>query len=110
MSHVNWSTLQSERNRVIGHESEELRSQEKSTTVETPILARDLHEYRQLRNLCFKVMEAQQAGQVSDILTMELSGSPKATELARLNQDCGQFLVMGRGAVIKKMQKHKGLK
>jgi len=108
--HVSQSALQSERNRLIGYESEELKSQEKSASVETPILGKDLHEYRQLRNMCQKVVQAQEAGALPDNLTLELSSSPKATELARLGADCGKLLAMDRGAVIKKMQKHKGMK
>jgi hypothetical protein len=109
-SHVNWSTLQSEMNKVIGREPEELKSQEKKASVGTTIATEDVHEYRQLRTLCRRLEAAQQAGDVSNTLTMEIVGGRKATELARLREDCGQFLVMGKGAAIKKMQKHKGLK
>jgi hypothetical protein len=56
------------------------------------------------------VVQAQEAGALPDNLTLELSSSPKATELARLGADCGKLLAMDRGAVIKKMQKHKGMK
>jgi hypothetical protein len=108
--HVSHSALQGETNRLIGFESEELKSQDKSASTETPILGTDLHGYRQLRNLCRKVIEAQEAGAMPDNLTLELSSSPKATELARLHEDCGKFLAMGRGAAIKKMQRHKGMK
>jgi hypothetical protein len=108
--HVSQSALQGERNRLIGYESEELKSQQKSASVETPILGNDLHAYRQLRNLCQKVIEAQQAGALPDNLTLELSSSPKATELARLRTDCGKLLAMDRSAVIKKMRKHKGMR
>jgi hypothetical protein len=109
-SHVNWSMLESERNRVVGHESEELRSQEKSATTEMPVLAKDLHAYRQLRYLCQKVVEMQAAGDLSDLLNMKITRGQNATELTRLRADCEQFLDMNRDTVIRKMQKHKGLK
>jgi hypothetical protein len=109
-THVSSNTLEKERNRAIGHESEELRSQEKSASAETPVLAKDLHAYRQLKYFCLKIVAAQEAGGASDISAMELSGGHKATELLRLGQGCDTFLAMGRDAAIRKMQKHKGLK
>jgi hypothetical protein len=109
-NHVSSGTLEKERNRVIGYETEELKSQEQKASVEKPIAAEDLHAYRQLRYACLKIVAAQETGGVSNILNMEISGGQKVTELARLREDCGQFLVLGRDAAIRKMQKHKGLK
>ena len=107
---VKWSAIENERSRMIGHETDELKSQEAKASTEKPISFEDLHAYRQLRFLCLKVVEAQQAGNISDSLTAALSGGRKATELARMREDCGQFLVMGRDSVIRKMQRHNGLK
>jgi len=109
-SQVQWSTIEKERSQIIGHEPDELKSQEKQASTEKPISVEDLHAYRQLKFLCLKVVEAQQAGNISDSLTAALSGGQKATELARMREDCGQFLLMGRDSVIKKMQRHNGLK
>jgi hypothetical protein len=110
LSHVTWSELNSERNGVIGYESTQLRSQESSAATEVPILAKDLHEYRQLRLLCLKVVEMQQAGGATDLADTNLVSGQNATELARLREDCGELLAMNRNALIRKMQKHKGLR
>jgi len=110
LSHVTWGALNSERNGVIGHESSQLRSQESSAATEVPILAKDLHAYRQLRLLCLKVVEMQQAGGAADLAGTNLVSGHNATELARLREDCGELLAMNRNALIRKMQKHKGLK
>ena len=107
---VKWSTIENERNRTIGRESDELKSQEKKMSVEKPITAEDLHAYRQLRDLCLQVVESQEAGNISDSLMAAMSGGQKANELARMREDCGQFLVMGKESVIRKMQRHRGLK
>jgi hypothetical protein len=110
VGHVKWSALENERNKTIGHESDELKSQEKKAIVEVPVSASDLHAYLQLRYLCLKVVQAQQAGTIPDDLNAQLNGGQKATELNRMRDSCAQFLLMGRGAVIRKMQRHNGLK
>lgn len=104
-NHVSASTLERERNRVIGQESAGLKAQESSATAKIPISGINIHEYRQLKNFCLKVVQAEVVGQPT-----ELSGGHKASELLRLGGSCEQFLALGRDAAIQKMMKHKGLR
>ncbi|MDR3774418.1 MAG: hypothetical protein P4L26_13770 [Terracidiphilus sp.] len=111
---VSASTLERERNRVVGEESAGLKAQESSATAEIQISGTNIHEYRQLKNFCIKVVQAEGSGKpigaASDLSSMGLSRGHEVTELLRLGGSCELFLALGRDAAIQKMQKHKGLK
>lgn len=111
---VNSTTLERERDRMIGYESNKLRSEEKLTTTEAPTQSIDLHEYEKLKQLCQKVTEAQEALGAAEgnsgASGIGVFGGHEDTDLLRLGLSCGQFLAMNRSTAIERMRKHKGLK
>jgi hypothetical protein len=56
------------------------------------------------------MVAAKETEDVSGLLDMNISRGPKAAELVRLREDCGEFLAMGRNTAITKMQRHRRLK
>jgi hypothetical protein len=79
-----------------------------------PISSLDIHEYRQLKNICLKEVQAQVAGHASgassDAAALGMRAGHQATELLRLGGSCELFLSTGRDAAIRKMQQHSGLR
>ncbi len=113
-SHFSTSTPKMGRDRGVGQGSAEWRGPASSATAEMPISSLDIHEYRQLKNICLKEVQAQVAGHASgassDAAALGMRAGHQATELLRLGGSCELFLSMGRDAAIRKMQQHSGLR